>query len=545
MTTTERSAVTKDPATTRPGPPPDDPPTGPRRTAFDRLGAGGSPTALVVKLLLLAFVNGLAIYAIPRIIDDKQWPYLVAVIGATIAIDVVYLSKRRIPAKYLIPGTLFLLAFQVYPVLYTGYIAFTNYGTGNLLTKSQAVDQIEGQSLFTPDGAVRYAAVPLEAPDGSIAVLLTDPDGAQFLGTNDALEPVDAGDVRSTADGRVEAVGDLTAVPFAEAGARTDELQDLRVPVDDGEIRLTTLTEASVQEQLYVFDSGAGTMVNQVTGEVFSEQEGTFTSDTGATLNPGWRVTVGVDNFTRVLTSDAVRGPFVRVFIWTFVFAALSVLSTFVVGLLLAMVLQNERLLGRKVFRVLFIVPYALPSFMTALIWQGLLNDEFGAVNRIFGTSIPWLTDPYWAKFSILLVNLWLGFPYMFLICTGALQSIPGEIQKAAQVDGASGIAAFRKVTFPLLMVSVAPLLIGSFAFNFNNFNIVYLLTRGGPPIEGAATPAGHTDILISYTYRLAFEGGQGTDFGFASAVSVLIFVLVASISAFSFRYTKALEETR
>ena len=511
-------------------------PPAPRRTAFDRLGAGGSPWALVVKLLLLAFVNGLALFAVPRIIGDEQWPYLVSVVVATVIIDIVYLSRRYIPAKYLIPGTLFLLVFQVYPVLYTGYIAFTNYGTGNLLTKSQAVDQLEDQSLFTPEGAVRYEAVPLEDADGNIAVFLTDPDGGQFLGTADGLQP---------ADGGLESVGDFQPIPFAEAGIRSDELLELRVPTEDGEIRLTTLTEASVQEQLYVYDGGSNTMVNQETGEVFSAVEGTFTSETGTQLNPGWRVTVGFDNFTRVLTSDAIRGPFLRVFVWTFVFAALSVLSCFVVGLLLAMVLHNERLLGRKAFRILFVVPYALPSFLTALIWQGLLNEEFGAVNRILGSSIPWLTDPYWAKFSILLVNLWLGFPYMFLICTGALQSIPAEIQKAALVDGATGFAAFRKVTFPLLMVSVAPLLIGSFAFNFNNFNIVYLLTRGGPPIEGAATPAGHTDILISYTYRLAFEGGQGTDFGFASAISVFIFILVASISAFSFRYTKALEEAR
>jgi ABC-type sugar transport system permease subunit len=98
-------------------------------------------------------------------------------------------------------------------------------------------------------------------------------------------------------------------------------------------------------------------------------------------------------------------------------------------------------------------------------------------------------------------------------------------------------------VTFPLLLVTVAPLLIASFAFNFNNFNIVYLLTRGGPAIQGAQTPAGHTDILISYTYRLAFEGGRGADYGFAAAISVLIFMMVATVSAISFRYTKALEE--
>jgi arabinogalactan oligomer / maltooligosaccharide transport system permease protein len=180
---------------------------------------------------------------------------------------------------------------------------------------------------------------------------------------------------------------------------------------------------------------------------------------------------------------------------------------------------------------------------MTALVWAGMLNREFGIVNRMLDASIPWLTDPTMAKVSILLVNLWLGFPYMFLITTGALQSIPSELREAAAVDGANAFSAFRRVTFPLLLISVAPLLIASFAFNFNNFNIIYLLTRGGPPIVGAQTPAGHTDILISYTYRLAFEAGRGQDLGFAAAISVIIFVLVAAFSAFSFRYTRSLEE--
>jgi ABC-type sugar transport system permease subunit len=131
----------------------------------------------------------------------------------------------------------------------------------------------------------------------------------------------------------------------------------------------------------------------------------------------------------------------------------------------------------------------------------------------------------------------------MFLVCTGALQSIPSDLTEAAAVDGATGLAAFRRITFPLLLVAVAPLLIASFAFNFNNFNIIYLLTEGRPPIPGS--DAGRTDILISYTYKLAFAGGRGADYGFASAVSFIIFLLVAGISAYSFRFTKAFEGVR
>lgn len=131
----------------------------------------------------------------------------------------------------------------------------------------------------------------------------------------------------------------------------------------------------------------------------------------------------------------------------------------------------------------------------------------------------------------------------MFIVCLGALQSIPEDLLEAARTDGANGVQAFRRVTLPLLFVSVAPLLIGTFAFNFNNFNIVFLLTGGGPPIAGAQTPAGHTDLLISYTYRLSFEGGRGPEYAFAAAIAVLIFLIVGSVSAFSFRFTEALED--
>ncbi len=230
-------------------------------------------------------------------------------------------------------------------------------------------------------------------------------------------------------------------------------------------------------------------------------------------------------------------------FVWTIVFALLSVLLSFALGLLLAMVFNNQRMRGRRFYRSLIIIPYALPSFMTALVWRGMLNQQFGVINRWLGTSLPWLDGQWLPYLSILLVNTWLGYPYMWLVCTGALTSIPSDLIEAAAVDGATGPAAFRRITFPLLLVAVAPLLIASFAFNFNNFNIIYLLTEGRPPIPGS--DAGRTDILISYTYKLAFAGGRGADYGFASAVSFIIFILVAGISAFSFRYTKAFEEAR
>jgi maltose/maltodextrin transport system permease protein len=246
-----------------------------------------------------------------------------------------------------------------------------------------------------------------------------------------------------------------------------------------------------------------------------------------------------------------IREAFFRVFLWNMVFALLTVVFTFGMGLTLAIVLHHYRMKGLKFYRSIFIIPYAIPAFLSILVWRGLFNPAFGVINAtlapiydLFGMDpIRWLSDPTWAKVAILLVNLWLGFPYMFLLATGALQSIPSDIQEAARTDGASGLRVFWKITFPLLMVALAPLLIGSFAFNFNNFNLIFLLTGGGPPVLGAAVPVGHTDILISFTFNLASASGRGNNFGLAAAITMFIFLIVLVISAVSFRFTKRLEE--
>jgi ABC-type sugar transport system permease subunit len=175
------------------------------------------------------------------------------------------------------------------------------------------------------------------------------------------------------------------------------------------------------------------------------------------------------------------------------------------------------------------------------------MNPELGVISRAlegwFGWSPPWFTDQWWAKIAILLVNLWLSYPYFMLICSGALQSIPEDYYSAAQVDGANTWQQFRNITLPLLLVAVGPLLIASFVFNFNNFNLIYIFNAGGPPMAGTPTPAGHTDILISYVYNLAFTANRGVDYGFAAAITIIIFFIVGTITLFQFRYTRMWEE--
>lgn len=496
---------------------------------------------VVLKFLVLALINGLFLAGLPTMISTQWWAGIAVTALITILIDWAYLTKRNLPAKYLVPGAIFAIAFQVVPVVYSGYISLTNASVSHRLSEQQAIDNLTSRTTNVP-GTTRFQLTILD-DDGELAFYLVGDDGVEALGTEEGLQPVNSDDVVTNDAGRVTAVGDFTAIGLGDISERQDEVLAFEVPTERGTIRATTVTSAAVYEAKYSYDETTGLLVDNETGTVYTPVEGNFTSAEGVKLDPGWQIFIGFENYTRAFTNEAIRGPFLQVLVWNYVFAIASVLLTFVLGLGLAVTLNHPRMRGQKFYRAFLIIPYALPSFMTVLVWAGMMNQEFGVINEILGADIPWLRDPTLAKVSILLVNTWLGFPYMFLVCTGALQSIPEETKEAAYVDGASPRQAFRRIVMPLLMIAVAPLLIASFAFNFNNFNVIYLLNQGGPPIEGAATPAGHTDILISYTYRLAFESGSGAQWGFASAIAVLIFLMVAAVSAISFRRTRALEE--
>jgi arabinogalactan oligomer/maltooligosaccharide transport system permease protein len=251
-------------------------------------------------------------------------------------------------------------------------------------------------------------------------------------------------------------------------------------------------------------------------------------------------------NFATIFGDEDLRGPLLKIISWTFIFAASTVFTTFVAGLGIALLFNDERMRGKKIYRSLMILPYAFPAFLSAYVWRGLLNKDQGFINNVIlnGTHIPWLTEETPARIAVLLVNLWLGFPYMFLITTGALQAIPAELTESATIDGATPWQILRQIKLPLLFVSLAPLLISSFAFNFNNFTLIYLLTQGGP-IDSTTSgyEAGGTDILITFVYKIAFSTGHGRDYGLASAFSILIFIVVATFSLISFRRTRTLED--
>jgi len=509
-----------------------------------RVVSGFSGTVgLVVKLCFLALVNALGVYASVVLIGDGKWLAVAIVAAATAAIDVVYLGSRAYPLKFLVPGTVFLIAFQIAPIVYNVNVAFTNWSTGHIASKEDAIVGIQINSLAESAGGGSYVMAPAHDADGNVVLLLVDEaTGKGYVGTREGLE--ENAQVKTDADGLIVAApSGYELVPPAELLTIDKELSNYTVPVGGQKaIRAEGLESAIVLEPTVKYDKETDTFTRISDGVVFSDNgHGSYEAANGDELEPGWKTYVGFSNFKRLVNDPLVRDPFVRVFFWTIAFATLCVFFSFALGLFLAIALDKPGLRFRRSYRSLLVIPYAVPGFLSLLVWAGLLNDDFGVVNKILHTDIPWLFDPNWAKVSVLLVSIWLTFPYFFLVSMGALQSIPGELVEAARVDGAGPLQIFRKVTLPLLLVAVAPLLIASFAFNFNNFNNIYLLTGGGPPSEDGSV-AGGTDILISYTWKLAFEAGKGTDYGLASAVSILIFLIVAAISAVSFWRSKSLE---
>ncbi|MGI6878936.1 ABC transporter permease subunit [Microbacterium sp. gxy059] len=492
-----------------------------------------------IKIALLGGIDALAVYASLSLIAQGQWIVPLIIGAAVVAINVIYLVPGMLPAKYLTPGLVFLLVFQIFIVLYSGYIAFTNFGSGHNSSKADAVHALLLQSEERVENSPSYPTSVLERDD-DFFLLVTDPSTGEELigGSEQPLESV----------ANPEAEG-YRALAFDEIVRNQDRIGDLSVPLtddlNDGSLRTTDGSTSYVFRSDLVWDETADTMTDTATGTVYSDEgTGAFVAEDGTELQPGWQVWVGADNFVEAFTEQSIRGPFIAVFAWNIAFAVLSVATTFALGLFLAIVFNDPRMKSKKYYRVVMILPYAFPGFLSALVWMGMYNEDFGFINQVIlgGAQIPWLNDPTLAKVAILLTNLWLGFPYMFLICTGALQALPEDVQEAGRIDGASAWQVFRHIKMPLLMISVAPLLISSFSFNFNNFNLIYMLTGGGPRMSDASINAGHTDLLISMVYKVAFIGSD-RDYGLASAFSIIIFLVIAGISLISFRRTKMLEE--
>ncbi len=257
---------------------------------------------------------------------------------------------------------------------------------------------------------------------------------------------------------------------------------------------------------------------------------------------------VGIENFKAIFSGDnAWTGALGRVALWTVVWGVLATVTCYFGGLIIAAILHESKIKIKPFFRSIFILPYAVPSVVSMLVWKNLLNGSFGIVNRtlldlgLIKDVIPWISDAWLAKFTCILINLWAGFPYFMLLVMGSMTAISSDVFEAAKVDGANRFQVFKGITLPLVLYQTTPLLIMSLSHNINNFGAIFFLTGGNPAVaDTTTTSAGGTDLLITWIYKLTIVLMK---YNYASVLAVMIFIFLAPFAIYNFRQTRAFKE--
>ena len=479
--------------------------------------------------------------------------YVGLIAGVVILIPILRAIAARfswiMPWYYLLPAIVFLLTFTFFPVALTVYLAFTDYSgvrNGQLNTTTETeILEVDGTRVTIANPRVFDCE---DLRDGCAGVRArVYASGTAFVGA----ESVE-GDVLTLAEavpeGRTVNEVELT---FPDAGI------DVTFAVTSAEGRTVVLarpapsalgtpdlTEVTLRLDRNAYD----VMMTGDEGDLI-----TLASPLPEGVEPvaieryndfGF---VGLRNF-RTILSQATSALF-PVFGWNVAFAVLTIVINVIAGVFLAVLLNNPELRFKGLYRTLLIVPWALPNIITIQVWRGFLNQNFGAINRLLmlfdvtESPVNWLGEVWPARFAVLLVNLWLGLPFMMTATLGALSAIPRELYEAAKIDGASAWQSFWGVTAPLLRTALVPIALTGFAFNFNNFNVIFLLTDGGPAVPWGTATARGTDILISWAYNEASRSQGGFAYGLGSAISILIFVITLAVSLVNFRVTGALKE--
>lgn len=507
--------------------------------------------ALLTVALTLAVVSGLAATLLVRMLLPDAPAFIGIPVGAVmLVLTLRYIAQRFewiMPWYYLLPAIIFLLTFTFFPVVLTIGLAFTDYAgirNGELNISSEtAITSMVGTEMRIADPGTLDCKALRNGCNNVAAMIYASGEVESSATSLDGLELTLAEEPPA---GRVVASVELNLPDLGFAVSQRVVSQDGRVltlerappfPPDLEQVTLF-LDRTGIQRRI-VTEVGDLLTINEPLPEGLEAMSVARYNEFGFI---GWR------NFRRIW--DSASSALLPVFAWNVAFAVLTILLNGAVGVLLAVMLNNKALRFRNVYRTLLIVPWALPSVITIQVWKGFLNQNFGAINRalalldITPDPINWLGGShYYAKAAVLLVNMWLGLPFIMTATLGALSAIPDEIYEAARIDGANMWQGFWNVTGPLLRTALVPILLTGFAFNFNNFNIIFLLNDGGPAVSWGTATARGTDILISWAYNEAFRSQGGYAYGFGSAISLIIFMITLGVSLINFRVTGALKE--
>jgi maltose/maltodextrin transport system permease protein len=501
---------------------------------------------------LTATCAALALYTVLRVHAAGQTLLALTLLLLAALALWTYTSRRTNALRYLFPGIAAAAVFVIFPMLYTVGIGFTNYSSNNLLEQDAARAYLLDEAIPAADSARNFTLhaqgerfrLRLAPPEGGGAVLATPP---LLLALSGAPRGTAAAPVALQAATDAE-LGD--ALTLREVVSRLEALRTLQLHTPEGaRLTLTGLRSFAQLQPVYAAQAD-GALTDTLTQVVYrpNDADGFYTSAEGSRLLPGYRVAVGLRHYASIFSEGKFREPFLGVFIWTVVFSALSIVFAAGLGLLLSVLLNWEALPFKGAYRLVLFLPYAVPGFISILVFKGLFNQNLGEINFIlnglFGVRPAWFSDPLLARAMLLVVNVWLGFPYMMVLCTGLIKSIPSDLYEASAIAGAGPLANFRHITLPLILKPLTPLLISAFAFNFNNFVLISLLTGGRPDQLDTTLPAGTTDILVSYTWRIAFQD-SGQQFGLASAISTVIFLIVAAITLAQLRFTRLADDAK
>lgn len=256
---------------------------------------------------------------------------------------------------------------------------------------------------------------------------------------------------------------------------------------------------------------------------------------------------VGLDNFKALFDSNSILGStFWSVLIWTIVWAFFATFTNYFFGMILAIMINRKETKGKAFWRFCFVLSCAVPMFVSLLIMRTMLQPD-GAVNVLLrnlgiiaqDASLPFFTDPTWARVTVIIVNIWVGVPYTLLQLTGVLQNIPEEIYEAARVDGANPVQIFFKITLPYMLYVTTPYLITTFTGNVNNFNVIYLLS-GGDPVTNLSSTAGSTDLLVTWLYKLTVDKQY---YNIGAVIGILTFIILAVGSLLVYHRSKSYKE--
>lgn len=257
---------------------------------------------------------------------------------------------------------------------------------------------------------------------------------------------------------------------------------------------------------------------------------------------------VGFENFADIFLLSTFRDAFLSVLSWTVIWTISATTLQIVIGVFTAIIANQPFIKGKRIFGVIFLLPWAVPAFITIMSFSNMFNDSIGAINTqvipFLNNLIPffdigriaWKTNPFWTKVAIIMIQGWLGFPYIYVMTTSILQAIPEDLYEAAKIDGAGALLRFKDITLPTILSVAAPVFITQYTGNFNNFSMIYLFNDGGPGSAGGG--AGRTDILISWIFKLTT--GTAPQYSLAAALTLIVSMIVIGVSLIIFKRTNA-----